>query len=481
MSGIRKKFFFQLVYAVSQLAFPLLTYPYITRTLGPTGLGIVGYVEYITGFIIAIVSFGIPYYGVREAARLQSQPRQRQALLHQLFSLHFYVSLAGALIFFIAMKALRVDDLPIELLILGCATILLPPFIAEWYMQGTEAFEFTTVRSIVLRAAGVVATFLFVTTSPDYIIYYALIVGVQLLVALTNMHKAGARHFLPGAFSRQHLAPLFHFFLTASVISVYVFFDVLILGWLVNDAAVGYYAAAIKMVKLSLLLVLSLNVILFPRISYLSEEKNIRGVEELIGKSLRFLCLIILPLTVGFFLLAPQVVQLLAGPQFGPSVILLKILSLLPFTIALSNLVAFQILIPFGAERKLLSAVIVTCLCSLVMHVCFALWWQQTGTALATIATEGLMTTLCVYHAMCVFRFRWPVGAFLQSCVCVVPFAACIFICQQMDWPVAAVVIISLAVGSLLYFLCQLYIFKNALLQSLLRQVVSLKRRQHNG
>ncbi|MEJ7912376.1 MAG: oligosaccharide flippase family protein, partial [Chitinophagaceae bacterium] len=66
MPGVRDQFFYQLLAALVQLLFPLLTYPYLAQTIGAEGLGKVAFIEYSTGFFVTLAAFGIPLYGIRE-------------------------------------------------------------------------------------------------------------------------------------------------------------------------------------------------------------------------------------------------------------------------------------------------------------------------------------------------------------------------------------------------------------------------------
>lgn len=477
MSGIRKKFLFQLLYAFSQAAFPLITYPYITRKLGAEGIGLVGYVEYVSGFIITIASFGIPFYGVREIAKVQDDEQKKQAILRRLFSFHFLVSLFGCAVFVGLMKANQQQNISSSLLLLGCINILLPAFIAEWYMQGIEAFAFTTIRSIVLRFAGLIALLLFVNGRQDYIIYYLIIILVQVAVAVTNMRKIGWKGFQPKLHKEGlPLKSLWHFFLTTSIISVYVFFDVLILGWVADEVHVGYYTVAIRIVKLSLLLVLSLNVILFPRISYLKfTSADETKLHDLIQKAMQFIIVVTLPLGAGFYFMAPQIIDILAGNQFTPSVLLVQILSVLPLFIGFSNLFVFQILTPFGREKQLLLCVAVTCTLSLLLHLTLSRLWIEKGTAVATIATEMFMTLLTATFAFKTFRFRFPYYTLLQSCIASFPFILVIVVCRNYVASSFAVIVISATTGLMMYVFLQLSVFKNALLTQIWSDVKQLK------
>jgi O-antigen/teichoic acid export membrane protein len=476
MAGLRQKFSYQLLHAFSQVIFPLVTYPYLTRTIGAEGLGIVGYVDYVSGLIITLTAFGIPFYGVREVAKLQKDEKSRQGLFRQLFTIHFVCSLVGVAVFIGFMKAGRSQEIPGTLLAAGCAAVVLPPFIADWYMQGIEAFRFTTLRSIVLRLLSLLALFLFVTSPDDVIVYFIITVAVQAAVALTNLLRIGIGNVgFKSDGIQQHIKPLWHFFLTTSAISIYVFFDVIILGWFGNEKAIGYYAIAIRIVKLSLVVVLSLNVILFPRITHLISNNDHQQVSVLIQKALQFLVVLTFPLGAGFFLLAPQIIGLLAGDGFLPAIPVLRILSILPFLVGFSNLCVYQVLLPFGREKLFLQSAVVTCIVSVAAHWSLASSFSESGTATATVLTEACMVALTAFFAARTFLFSFPVKLALQTTGALLPLLFFVLFCQQQFQHHLVILLLSAVPGILLYGAIQLFVFKNSLLKE---AITGLRRQQ---
>jgi O-antigen/teichoic acid export membrane protein len=225
---------------------------------------------------------------------------------------------------------------------------------------------------------------------------------------------------------------------------------------------VGFYTLAIKVVKLSLLLVLSLNVILFPRISNLITTEDHAVIRMLLQKALQFIILITLPLAVGFYFLAPQIINLLAGEGFQPSVPLVQLLSLLPLIIGLSNLFVYQVLVPFGREKKLLFTVCITCFVSLLLHLVLVQWYGEKGTAAATLLTELCMTALTASVAFRTFRFSLPLKTTWQTSVALLPLICLIFLCQQQFSNPVIILLGSAVPGMLLYGLLQFFIFRNS-------------------
>src|SRR5438874_1261332 len=80
---------------------------------------------------------------------------------------------------------------------------------------------------------------------------------------------------------RQHIKPLWHFFLTSSAISIYVYFDTIILQHITHsEQSVGYYTFVLKMVKIFLVAIIAIGTVLIPRLSYLVSTGNITEIKR---------------------------------------------------------------------------------------------------------------------------------------------------------------------------------------------------------
>ena len=65
---IIKNYFYNVGYQVLVLILPLITTPYVSRVLGPEGVGINAYTNSIAQYFILLASLGISLYGNREIA-----------------------------------------------------------------------------------------------------------------------------------------------------------------------------------------------------------------------------------------------------------------------------------------------------------------------------------------------------------------------------------------------------------------------------
>jgi O-antigen/teichoic acid export membrane protein len=70
--------------------FSLVILPYITRVLGPVGVGRVAFVDNATQYFIIFASLGIPVYGVREVAKYKSDRKTLSRLFSELVVVLFF-------------------------------------------------------------------------------------------------------------------------------------------------------------------------------------------------------------------------------------------------------------------------------------------------------------------------------------------------------------------------------------------------------
>ena len=70
--SIKKNIIMSTLLTVSNCVFPLLTYSYVARVLGPIGTGKVAFVTSVLQYFGYIATLGIPAYGLRECAKVRN-------------------------------------------------------------------------------------------------------------------------------------------------------------------------------------------------------------------------------------------------------------------------------------------------------------------------------------------------------------------------------------------------------------------------
>ena len=464
MAGeLKNKFVYQLILSASQVLLPLISYPYITRILGPVNFGKINYVDSLSQLFMIFAAFGIPFYAIREIAVVRNNTVKRAALIQEMVLLHSLFALLAAVIFII----LTISQWHLNLLLylFALANIILSAFSFEWYLQGMEAFRFAAIRTIIVRMGMLIAFFLLIRNATDYPYYSGIFTAGFLLIALTNGYKvAKDNHFVQQPLQlRKHLRPLGHFFLTTSAISIYIYFDTILLQQLThNEQAVGYYTTIIKLVKICLVVLLTVGSVLMPRLSYLASIGNTSAVKIHLDKSLLFIVTLGIPISAGLYLLAPEIIAVIAGEAFLPAVPVMRILALLPLTIGLSNLFCFQTLIPFKKEKLFLVAVVIGGIASVALNLLLIPNLAEQGAAWANMITEIIISIITGWYAYKIIQFSIPRRVIVQTVVTCLLFVPLIFLCRSVFNSSFNILMAAISCCVLLYGVLQYFLFRNA-------------------
>ena len=459
---LKNKFVYQLILSSSQVLLPLFTNPYITRILGPDNLGKINYVDFVVQVFAIMAAFGIPFYAVREIAMKRNDAGKRAVLIKEFALLCTIFSLLACVGFtFFTFSSWHKSP---TLYLLAMANIIFSAFSFDWYLQGMEHFRFAAIRTLLIKFTMLVCFFVLVKNNRDYSIYFGIFTAGILVNSLLNCYKVFTEnHFTKQPLNlKQHLKPLWHFFLTSSAISIYVYFDTIILQHITqSELSVGYYTTVLKMVKIFLVAILAIGTVLMPRLSYLVGTGNTTEVKKHLDKMLQFIIVAGLPLCCGLFLLAPEIIVTIAGEKFLPAVPVMKIVAFLPLVIGLSNLFCFQTLVPFNQEKKILTAVIIGCIVSVSLNFLLIPSLAEAGAAWATIITETLISILTGIQAYKIIRFGAKPSMIVQTIFTTLLFIPVVLLCKNLFLSPLLVLCTAIPACMVLYFFIQYRIFNN--------------------
>ena len=92
MSGVKKNFIYNTAYQILVILLPLVTTPYISRTLGATGIGVYSYHFSIARYFVVFAMLGLNNYGNRTIAAV----RDNREVLSSTFSEIWFMQLFTA-------------------------------------------------------------------------------------------------------------------------------------------------------------------------------------------------------------------------------------------------------------------------------------------------------------------------------------------------------------------------------------------------
>lgn len=400
--SIKWNFIYNTFLTMSNFIFPLITFPYVSRILMPSGNGRVSFATSLISYFTMFAQLGIPTYGIRTCSKVRNNREELTRTAHELLGINLimcvisYTLLALALIF---VPKLHQDRL---LYVLVSSTILLTSIGMEWLYKALEQYRYIAVRSIAFKFIALVAMFLLVHKQSDYIIYGGIAIfaaSASNIFNFINVHKYIDLKPVGHYNMKRHLKPVAIFFAMACATTIYTHMDTLMLGFMKTKADVGYYNAAVRIKTLLVSIVTSLGAVLLPRSSYLIQNKEWDKFHVVSKKALDFVFIISSALMLYFILYARYGIMLLSGGYYEPSILPMRIIMPTLLFIGVTNITGIQIMVPMGREKSVLASEVAGLVVNLVINALLIPQMKSTGAALGTLAAE-FVVLIVQYFAM---------------------------------------------------------------------------------
>ena len=389
--SIKFNFVMNTILTMSTFIFPLITFPYVSRILLPEGTGKVSFATSIISYFAMIAQLGIPTYGIRACAKVRDDRVELSKTVHEIFVINIVMSIVAYILLGVALFVVpkfRTDRL---LMIIVSLTIFFNTIGMSWLFSALEKYKYITIRSITFKFIALMAMFIFIHQKSDYIIYGGISIFASSASNICNYfyaHKFVDFHQNVTYQYKKHLKPILVFFAMSCATTIYTNLDTVMLGFIKNDAEVGFYNAAVKIKSILVCVVTSLGTVLLPRASYYVEHKLMDEFDRITRKAIHFVCLTAVPMVVYFMLFAKEGILFLSGNAYAPATIPMIIIMPTLLAIGFTNIMGIQMLIPLGQEIIVLYSEIAGAVVDLIINMLLIPSMASTGAAIGTLIAE---------------------------------------------------------------------------------------------
>lgn len=251
MRTIFKNTFWIALNKIISILFPLLSYAYVSRTLGVDGIGKYNYVTSITSYFVLFAGMGISSYAIREGTKRRENKKELSQFVSEVFSLNVITTVVVLIIYICFLCVFHENlDTYISLFIICTVFIVDVPFEMEWIFSIYESFKYITIRSLIFRTIGLVAIFLFIRNEDDLITYTIILSLNAMAITLYNYiyakKQVAIKFCIEWSKIKKHISQVLVMFITTITINLYTNSDLTILGFYCGDYEVGLYASAVK-------------------------------------------------------------------------------------------------------------------------------------------------------------------------------------------------------------------------------------------
>lgn len=473
--SVKVNYILNLINTGTQMLFPLITFPYVCRVIEADGIGQINFFQSIISYISLFTCLGIPMYAIREIARDRSDVVQMNRTAMEILLLHSMLTLVGYAIVAILCLTVPQIQVNIPLFLILSLTIFFTAIGCEWFYQGIEDFKYITIRGLIIKTVSVVLLFIFVKSKTDLLYYGCYTVFGVLGGNIFNFYRLRKYiHRENIIFSelhiKRHVKPVLKVFSFSVVTSIYLQLNSVLLGFLKNALAVGYFAAATKVMQMLLMMSSCLGSVMMPRASHLIAENKEDEFNRLIQKSYDFTLAIALPMTIGLIFCAPSLITALCGVKFEHSILPSQIIAPIILMVAISNVFGIQVLFPKGKINIVTLCCGIGAVADLILNLCLIPFFSYIGTSIAYLGAE-VATTVSMYF---IGRKYIPIIYFKKSHLtyalgCIV-MALALYGISLLQLPTLTILFLQGCCGVLAYFII-LCICKDEMLVQILSKI----------
>jgi len=383
-SNVFKNFSYLSFSHIVNVIFPLFTFPYITRIFGPDGYGVLNFLQSFVAYFAVISDYGI---GIIAPGLLSSEKNN-----HSKFSIIFHsilfikIILSFVSFFLILLISYFSHDLKLNtnlIIIIFLGSVFLNNIYPGYFFQAIERMKYLAYINILIKFLSVLALFVFVNSQKDLSIYLwinTISIGVSSILGLFLVYyKFGLSFVMP---SIESILDIFKK-------STFSFFSVLCTNayTISNFIFLGFYSGPYRIMYYFISFIFLLGQALYPKMAILSKSSINEGY-KIVKKSFIYVLPFLVVISVIIFFNSKKIVLLLIGYEYLESYKALKIISIVPVFIFVSNMIGIQIILASNNLKLFLVITFLGLVLNLISNFFITINYGYVGASITFLITE---------------------------------------------------------------------------------------------
>lgn len=236
-----------------QFLIPLITLPYLVRTIGLEKFGLINFALSLGMYFGAIIQFGFGITATREIARHRDDPIKLAQIYSATLTASLIFAAISAILFTLIVISFDKFNSYLNLYFFTLAFIVLQSLFPIWFFQGMEKMKYITFLSLGTSVMYLISLFSFVKQQDDFVLVpllHAIAALITLILAIALIRKQFKVKFTTPQW--QEIKAIYqnghHAFISQLAPNLYNNSAVFLLGMFTNNSVVGLYTAATKVI-----------------------------------------------------------------------------------------------------------------------------------------------------------------------------------------------------------------------------------------
>jgi len=406
---VMSNFFFLSLLQGANYILPLLTFPYLTRVLGPGLLGSLAIASSLVAYFNPLTDFGFGFTATREIAISRNDKQKTAEIFSAVMLLKIILTTISLCILLGIVFAVPSYKKEIWLFLFTFGLTVGQVLFPAWFFQGMEQMQYVTFLNIFAKVIFTLAIFVFVRSQQDYLFvpfFQGMGFIVSGLISLWIVYKVfGIRWTKPSAsLVKNLLKDSWYIFVSSLVTSIYTISSPLFLSFYATKEQVGYFYGANKIIEITKTLFGPISGALYPYLSHKAHHKK-ENFPHIIRKILLLMGILTFFGSLFLFVFSPLIVSIILGQEYNSAIPILRIMSFIPFFVALSTVLGIQTLLPLKKNKAFtlimsLGSIFFICCSFLILPQ-----KQSEGMGWVMLLTEISVFLCLLFYILCILKF----------------------------------------------------------------------------
>ena len=381
---------------------PLITLPYILHVVGKANYGAYSYVYAVLQYVILFSTYGFNFSATKQISQCRDDKDAVSRIYNAVIACKGIIAVVLSLLLLLFSRIVFKDDLGVLMFLYGLGMVVGDIFTPVWLFQGMEKMKYMTLVNASSKILFTVLIFIVVRTREDFDLLIMLNSFGYLLAGLLSVILVYRQFHL--GFHRTTFSDVLSQFKEGSAVfgstfgmNLYRNANVIILKQFVSDDLVGLYSAAEKVIKGFQSLISPAAQALFPHLSHRFKGQPVKNNMRLLRKISLPFTVVVVVVTIGVYIFAPIISDILCGKEFNACVPLIRIMTLVILFGEINYLVGIVGLINMDGQVMFFRSVLLTGVFSVIFMLVCTPHWGAVAASWAMSLSEIFLLGLCLF------------------------------------------------------------------------------------
>lgn len=402
-SSVINSFFNLAIVQFVELLLPMLLLPYLIRVVGMEIFGLISFATAVNGYFMIFINYGFNLTATRKVALFKNDKTKLNQILTSVACVKIFIGILSACILFFLIYFFFDKNYALYYIIFS--SIFFQCLSPQFFLQGIQDLKFYSILNVSVKLISTILVFIILKSKDQYLYYVALLAGANfsvMILAYIYLYKKLGFFLKFRLVTKKDITTNFrdgfYVFLSQVKITFFNNFNIIIVGILLGNKAVGIFSSADKVIKVLSSVQVPVVTALYPHFAN-EIKKSVSSSFKTINKIAKIGSLLyLLPILFVFFT-SKIVAFYLFHTDYYEISILIKIMCIIPVFVFINNLYGTQFLLNLGKNKLFLFVFFLMAVVNCITIYPLTYLFNIRGTAVSVVFTELLLCLGMTYFA----------------------------------------------------------------------------------